>query len=384
MDSLPLRLAISFTLLLGAPACGGGGSTTDPLPLPAPGDSTMPVVDRTVFVSGLNNPWDLVFLPNGELLFTERAGRLALRRTTGTVITVAQIADVVVGGEGGLLGVTIDPDFATNRFVYTCFSSRLSGTPDNRMVRWALSADGTQLGDRRDIVIGLPYANGGRHSGCTPRFGPDGQLWIGTGDVAIGTNPQGLRSLGGKVLRVTRDGAASSDNPVIAGADPRIYTYGHRNVQGIAFQPGTGAAYAIEQGPSFDDEVTKLLKGSNAGWNPVPGYNESVPMTDISKYPTAMRAFYATGTPARGTSGGGFLSGAAWKGWDGALVIGQLSGLRLMVLTFDASGALKTATPLFDNLSTRQRTPRQGPDGSLYVTTDAGSGNGQIWRVTPR
>ena len=370
-------------LAAGVGSCGAAAPTETP-PLPVVTDTTVPSLARTVFVSGLSNPWDLAFLPNGEMLFTERPGLLRLRRTTGTLITVAQPSDVVVGGEGGMMGMTIDPQFAANRYVYTCFSSNAGGSNDQRVVRWTLASDGTSLSARRDIVTGLPHANGGRHSGCRPRFGPDGNLWIGTGDAAVGTNPQDLTSLGGKVLRVTRDGAAASNNPAIAGADPRIYTYGHRNVQGIAFQPGTGAPYGIEQGSSVDDEVNALIAGANGGWNPIPGYNESVPMTDLARYPTAMRPFWSSGSLARGTSGGGFISGTAWKAWNGALVIGQLSGLKLVVLTFKIDGSLKAATPLYGDLNTRLRTPVQGPDGALYVTTDVASGGGEIWRIAPR
>ena len=142
--------------------------------------------------------------------------------------------------------------------------------------------------------------------------------------------------------------------------------------------------FAIEQGSAVDDEVNKLVAGANAGWNPIPGYNESVPMTDFTRYPQAMRPFWSSGTLARGTSGGGFVSGTAWKGWNGALVIGQLSGTRLAVLTFDVTGALKAETLLYQTLGVRLRTPLQGPDGSLYVATDGTNGAGQIWRLTPQ
>jgi aldose sugar dehydrogenase len=373
-------LSLSITVA----ACGGDSSTDPPPVQPVVTDTAAPVLTRTVFASGLSNPWDVAFLSTGDALITERPGRIVLRRATGTLVTIGAPTDVVTGGEGGMLGLAIDPQFAANRYVYTCFSSNAGGATDNRVVRWTLAADALSLTARRDIVTGLPYANGGRHSGCRPRFGTDGYLWIGTGDAAVGTNPQDLRSLGGKVLRVTRDGAAAPDNPPISGADPRIYTYGHRNVQGIAFRPGTGDAFAAEQGPAFDDEVNKLVAGTNAGWNPVPGYNESVSMTDLARYPTAMRAVWSSGSPARGTSGSGFVSGAQWKSWDGALIIGQLSGTRLIVLTFEASGALKAATPLYGELATRLRTPVQGPDGALYVTTDGTSGAGEIWRIVPR
>lgn len=349
-----------------------------------PPDTARPVLDRTVFVSGLSNPWDLAFLPNADMIFTERGGKISLRRTSGVVSTVGQPTDVVASGEGGLLGLAVDPDFASNRFVYTCFSSNRGGTNDNRVVRWTLSADGASLGNRLDIVTGMPWANGGRHSGCRPRFGPDGQLWIGTGDAAVGTNAQNLAGLGGKVLRVTRDGVASAGNPVIAGADARIYTYGHRNVQGIAFHPTSGATYNVEHGPGYDDEVNKLVAGGNAGWNPVPGYNESVPMTDMTKYPTAFRSIYSTGSPAKGSSGGTFIVGTAWKKFNSAFVVTQLVGARMLVLPLNSSGAVTDTIPLYNELNTRLRVPVMGPDGALYVATDVGGGGGQIWRIAPQ
>lgn len=347
----------------------------------ASADSMRPTLVRTVLVNGLSNPWDIAFLPNGEMLITERVGRVRLRRVNGDLVTVAQPTDVVVGGEGGMLGMTIDPDFSTNRFVYTCFSSSKGSSNDNRLVRWTLSADGTSLNARTDIVTGMPWANGGRHSGCRPRFGPDAQLWVGTGDAAVGTNSQNLAVLGGKVLRVTRDGAASVGNPAIAGADARIYTYGHRNVQGIAFHPVSGAAFSVEHGPSFDDEVNKLQAGANAGWNPIPGYNESVSMTNLQLYPTAMHAVYSTGSPAKGSSGGTFITGDNWKAYKNSFAIAQLVGSRMLVLTFSPDGSVKDTIPLFSDLNTRLRVPVMGPDGALYITTDEPSGAGQIWRV---
>lgn len=349
-----------------------------------PGTQDAPTLVRTVYLAGLSTPWDMGFLPNGELLINERGGRVRLRRSDGSITNVAQISDVVVSGEGGLLGLAIDPQFATNRFVYTCFSSNRGGANDNRLVRWELSTDGTSLNNRNDILTGMPWANGGRHSGCRPRFGPDGMLWVGTGDAAVGTNPQNLQSLGGKVLRISRDGSAAPGNPTIAGADARIYSYGHRNVQGIAFHPTSNATYSVEHGPSYDDEVNRLVGGGNAGWNPVPGYNESVLMTDLTRYPAATRAVFSTGSPARGSSGGTFVTGAAWKGYQNAFVVTQLVGARLQLLTFKSDGSVNESPVLFADQNTRLRVPVMGPDGALYVATDVGGSGGQIWRIAPQ
>ena len=367
----------------GASACSSDNAVT-PTPPVVPADTGAPAIDRTVWQSGLNSPWDIAFLPDSTALITERPGTLRARRVGGTLTTVASIGDVMAIGEGGLLGLAVDPAFLTNRYVYTCFSSSLGGANDNRVVRWRLSVDLSQLTDRADIVTGLPRISSGRHSGCRPRFGPDGYLWIGTGDAATGVNPQNVQSLGGKVLRVTRDGADAPGGPLLRNGDARIYSFGHRNVQGIAFHPVSGAAYVVEHGPSYDDEVTKIFSGGNGGWDPVPGYNESVPMTDLSRFPNAMPAAWKSGSPARGTSGATFLRGRAWKGWENALVIAQLVGAKLVVLQLDANGQLARTTDVFADLNTRLRVPVQGPDGAMYIATDVGGGGGAIWRVTPR
>ena len=381
-------IAAAATLVAVSSACSDDAPATSGPPVVTAPDTSAPELERAVFMTGLSNPWDLAFLPNGDLLITERAGRVRVRRANGTVQQVAQISDVVASGEGGLLGLTIDPSFATNRFVYTCFSSNRGGSNDNRIVRWRLSDDGTALESRTDIVTGLPWANGGRHSGCRPRFGPDGLLYVATGDAAVGDNPQRLTSLGGKTLRVTRDGDAAPGNPTITvggvTADRRIFTYGHRNVQGLTFRPSDGAVFSLEHGPSYDDELTRLTAGGNGGWNPVPGYNESVSMTDLARYPDAMRPTWRSGAPARGSSGTTFITGANWRGWNGAIAMAQLIGAKLVVLTLNVDGSIKTETNLFVDERTRLRVPVMGPDGALYIATDVGGGGGAIWRITTR
>lgn len=198
---------------------------------------------------------------------------------------LAAPAHVVRIAESGMLGLAVDPAFAANRYVYTCMSSNRSGTPDNRMVRWTLNTALTGVTARLDIVTGIPLnATSGIHSGCRPRFGPDGNLWIGTGDAANGPLAQSPSSLGGKVLRVTRDGFAPPGN-LGPPFNPRVYNYGHRNVQGLAFR-ADGVGFTTEHGPDFDDELNVIVKG-NYGWDPVPSYNQSVPMTDTAKFPNA-------------------------------------------------------------------------------------------------
>jgi glucose/arabinose dehydrogenase len=339
-----------------------------------------PTITVSVVTGGLDNPWDLAFAPGGDMYFTERVGRINLW-TAGQRRVLATPADVAAAGEGGMMGIAVDPAFATNRRIYTCFRSDAGGQLDVRVVRWQVNAAATGLTGRTDILTGIPTNTTGRHSGCRIRFGPDGFLWVGTGDAATGTNPQSPTSLGGKVLRITTSGAGAPGN---AGAPfrPEIYTYGHRNVQGLAFA-ADGTAYSVEHGPTRDDEVNRLVRGGNYGWDPVPGYNESVPMTDLAKFPNARPALWSSGVPTIAPSGGTILSGSQWAGWNGALATAVLKGQQLRVLGFTPDGLAVEAewTAITDR--GRLRSAVQGTNGRLYIATDAGAGSGAILRVVP-
>jgi glucose/arabinose dehydrogenase len=316
-------------------------------------------------------------------LFTERSGRINIV-FNGQRRVLALPADVRPMGEGGMLGVAVDPHFSTNRRIYTCFRSNASGGIDQRVVRWRINSAVTGLEQRADILTGIP-ATTGRHTGCRPRFGPDGYLWIGTGDSAIGTAPQDRRSLGGKVLRITTSGGGAPGNP--GGTFlPQIYTYGHRNVQGIAFSNG-GKAYSIEHGSDRDDEVNLLVPGGNYGRDPRPpsggtGYDDSQPMTDLAKFPNAQRAVWRSGYPTIAPSGGTFLQGKRWAGWDNTLAVAVLKGQQLRVFAFNGTGrAVEQQWTRITNRG-RLRVAVQGPNGDLFIATDANPG--QIFRVHPK
>lgn len=348
---------------------------------PVGNSSDIPTLQKTVLVSNLSNPWEMAFVSDGTMFFTQRGGTLSVRETNGTVRQVTAISEVVANGEGGLMGLALDPNFASNRYIYMALSSNFSGSTDNRVVRWTINAAYTTLSSRTDIVTGISYSTG-RHSGCRIKFGPDGYLWIGTGDAAIGTAPQSTTVLGGKVLRVDRDGNAAPGN---AGGsfDARIYSYGHRNVQGLMFRPSDGQAFNVEHGTDRDDEVNKLIAGANYGYNPVPGYNESVPMTDTTLYPSAVVATWTSGNPTIAPSGGTFLSGTQWKDWNGYAAVAVLKDRHLMIMQLSSNGTTTLSTQkVLDAEGYRLRSAVQGPDGNLYISTDNGSGD-QIWRVTP-
>jgi len=351
-----------------------------------PAQTGRPSLAVSTVVSNLEKPWDLAFDPTGTMFFTEKNGRINAL-VGGVRRTLADPADSVSTGESGMMGLALDPQFATNRRLYVCTMSNITGGLDTRVLRFTVSPDTTGLTDRADIVTGLPVnANGqtGRHGGCRPRFGPDGSLWIGTGDAATGSTAQNPSSLGGKVLRVTTDGGGAPGNP--GGAlDPRIYTLGHRNVQGLAFRPGSSQVFSVEHGTGRDDEVNRLVPGGNYGWSPgggSGGYDEGFPMTDPSRVPGARVATWSSGSSTIAPSGATFLSGPQWRDWNGALVLAVLKDTQLRVLVLDPDGNSVTGEDVAVTDQGRLRTAVQGPDGSLYVSTDV-SGTGRILRVTP-
>lgn len=370
-----------------------------------------PKLTRTVVMTGLQNPWDIAFTPDGVMLFTEKCRGLSARladgktvRLFGTSGSAVVAPDLFCQGQSGVHGVAVDPDFAKGkRDIYVFMASRLRTPATNRVVRLTLNADATGVSNRTDIIEDIAYknaANGagaaGAHSGGRIRFGPDGFLYVTTGDNHNATLPQDLKRLGGKVLRVNRDGKAAPGNNTPAGGDPRIFTYGHRNVQGITFrpagQPNAGQPFAAEHGPNHSDEVTALVAGGNAGWDPQkrPGLRcpddycgyagdpTTMPMTDTQRFPQAMRPSWVYNGSGRGMGPALFLDGEQWKGWNGRMLVSMMRGQRIAMLELDARG-MAVADATVDLPSTRTRALVQGPDGNLYTAND----DGEIWRVVP-
>ncbi len=367
----------------GNPGAGGGywtvasdgGIFAFPAPLTMAGEPSLAVSE----VAGrLDLPWDLAFTPDGTLLFTEKAGRLSAL-TGGGVRRLATLSDVFTSGESGLMGLAVDPEFTSNRRIYTCHSWTDGSNRDVRVVAWSIDASFTSATRvANPLFAGMPLTTG-RHAGCRPRFGADGFLWVGTGDGTVGTAPQSLSSLGGKVLRVDKNtGAPAPGNPF---AGSRVFSYGHRNVQGLAMRPD-GQVFSVEHGTRRDDEVNLLRPAGNGGWDPTPGYNENAAMTDLAKFPDAMRPVWTSGATSLAPSGASFLTAPGWRSFNGALVLACLRGAQLRLLFLDSVGSLTGERVLLSGRG-RLRTPVQAPDGALYVTTSNGSGTDKILRVTP-
>lgn len=338
-------------------------------------------------LTGLHRPWDAAFTPNGSLIFTERIGRIGLLRS-GRRSELARPGDAVANGEGGMMGLAIDPRFRRNRRIYTCFMSNRGSGIDVRVVRWRVSNDWRRLRRRRDLVTGIPtnpVGQLGRHSGCRLAFGPDGVLWITTGDAAVGRHPQNPRSLGGKVLRINTDGSPARGN-MRRRFLRQIYAYGFRNPQGISFRPGDGKPFIIEHGPACDDEITALFRGANGGWNPaVPGnpfaYNESVPMTDTVRYPKAAPPSWSSGCPTIAPSGGTFIGSQRWGSYQGRLAVAVLKGEHLRIHRIRRNNQSDAGVIILSGRG-RLRTAIRGPGGALYVLTDADPGS--ILKIRPR
>jgi glucose/arabinose dehydrogenase len=357
---------------------------------PAPRASAAPSISVTTVVSGLSLPWDLTWV--GDLLMYDLRGGQVWSKRGGAAprrVTISGFPSIFAQSEGGLLGLVADPAATTNRRFYTCQSVATStgAALDVRVLRWRLTSDTTAVSDGAPVVTGIPLSSG-RHSGCRLRFGTDGYLYVGTGDAAVGTNPQNLASLGGKVLRVGWDGSIPADNPFFGrGGNARyVFNYGHRNVQGLALRPGTNELWTAEHGTDRDDEVNFVAKGDNYGWDPVPGYDESTPMTDLTKFPTATPAMWRSGFPTVATSGATFLTDPRWGAWRGSLAVAKLKGQGVLLMRMNPtpgpSQVVATTTlPQVEGIA-RIRTLMEGPDGALWLTTSNGTDD-RIIRIAP-
>ncbi|MBO4238714.1 PQQ-dependent sugar dehydrogenase [Pseudonocardia alni] len=409
-DPHPARLrragtAAAAVALMVAAGCGAAApAPAEPAPAPPTTDAPAAAGELApvVVAGGFSHVWSVGVLPDGRALVTERDGRLSLLASLdpGTAVTpvAADLGDVFARGEGGLMGLAVHADFATSNRFTTCQTRAENGSPvDVRLVTWTLSADGataTRVAD--PLVGGLPIASGGRHSGCRVAVDDTGALVVGTGDAAMPATPQDLTSLGGKTLRVDpATGGPAAGNPFADAADPAqrlVYTSGHRNVQGVAVEPGTGRVFTAEHGPTRDDEVNLLRPGGNYGWDPSQGgtvttYDESVPMTDRDRFPDAVPAVWASGSPPEALAGAAFLDGDVWGQRNGMLAVAALRGQKLLLMRVGPEGTDGAVSDVeipaaLDGDSGRLRGVYAVPGGPLLVTTSNGDGD-RILRIDP-
>lgn len=384
------------------------------------------------------SPWDMAFLPNNTMFFTEKCKGLSVRLPSGSVNKLVGVGnsngyptvrkDLFCDGQAGVQGVAIDPQFSSNGYVYLFASSKGSnrtyGGYNNIVMRMKVNAALNEVSDVVEIINDLgykplksnhPFGGPGAHNGGRLRFGPDGFLYVTIGDNHNGSGPQSPTEMRGKLLRVDTNGKAAPGNNPPAGFDKRIFAYGFRNPQGIAFRPGTGDVYLSENGPWHSDEVTKVVNGGNGGWDPrdkVNGRGEcpdnycgyspnqmgAVPpaeraafmsMTDLKAYPNALKPAWNNNGLSQGMCGSVWLVGKQWKEWEGRLAVGYAgigihgtpTGNRIDILDVAKDGlSAKREELQWPTFAGRFRHLSLGPDGALYVADEA---SGNIYRVTP-
>jgi glucose/arabinose dehydrogenase len=334
-------------------------------------------------VSGLVHPWSLAFLPGGDLLITERPGRLRVVRLGHLLeVPIAGVPVVAAVGQGGLLDVVLHPDFATNRLL--CLSYNRPDSDSNSTAIICAELVGDRLINSQVIFVAEPKLRGGKHFGCRLVFDVNGNLYATLGDRGVRAQAQDLSRHPGSVIRIDLSGAALADNPFVHqdNAQPEIFTYGNRNPQGLAWQPKTGVLWMHEHGPRGGDELNQVIAGTNYGW-PVISYGKEYWSPNAvgegtHKIGMAQPAHYWI--PSIAPSGMAFYSGNRFPRWQGNLFIGSLKFGELVRLEIDASRVVHEERLLNGEFG-RIRDVRLGPDGLLYLLTD--SRNGHLLRLEP-
>jgi glucose/arabinose dehydrogenase len=351
--------------------------------------------DVVVVAKGLEHPWSVEPLPDGQLLVTERPGRLRLISASGDISDpIAGILPVAAAGQGGLLDVALSPTFATDRTIFWTFSEPRDGGNGTAIARGVLSADRKRVDDVRVIFRVMPTYNGKQHFGSRIAFGPDGMLYASFGersDTPMRPNAQQLDGHLGKVIRIRPDGTVPNDNPFVgrAGYRPEIYTLGHRNTLALIVHPITGELWNNENGPNGGDEINILKPGANYGW-PLVSYGRTYPGPWQSGDRPTHDGFeppVVYWVPAIAVSGMAFYTGDRFPKWKGDVFVGSLrtgeipgTGHLERILFNEKMQELRREA-LLRELRQRIRDVRQGPDGLLYIVTD--EKEGAVLRIEP-
>ncbi len=371
-----MRAAAAFLLVLAQTALAG-----DP---PPTADTSHGSVRVATVAEGLEHPWGVAFLPDGRALVTERPGRLRIVGTDGKLgEPLAGVPAVSATGQGGLLDVQLDPEFAKNRLVYLSYAEPREGGNGTTVARGALGErglDDVQVIFRQDVTI-----DGRHHFGSRLVFDRGGRLFVTLGDRnSERARAQTLDSHIGKVVRIERDGKVPVDNPFVGRADakPEIWSYGHRNMQGAALHPVTGELWTNEHGPRGGDELNRTLAGLNYGW-PKVTYGVEYSGKTISEEATApgIEPPVHYWVPSIATSGLLFYTGSRFPKWQGSAFVGGLASQQLSRLEMDGNRVVREEVLLKGLLNQRVRDVEQGPDGCIYLLTD--EDNGKLLRLEP-
>jgi aldose sugar dehydrogenase len=335
--------------------------------------------------TGLVNPWSLAFLPDGRMLVTERPGRMRLVTPEGQLSPPLRgVPEAFVSGQGGLLDVIIDKSYAQNKTIYFCFAEPTDGGGRTAVARAKLNDRRGRLDEVKIIFRQEGPLSSGNHYGCRIVQANDGNLFVTLGEhFNYRDEAQNLGNHLGKLIRIAPDGSTPADNPFVGRADakPEIWSYGHRNEQGLAINPASGDLWEIEHGPRGGDEVNIIGKGKNYGW-PVIGYGIDYSGERIhdSTFQDGMEQPIKYWVPSIAPSGMTFYTANLFPTWTGSLFTGALAGEMLVRLSLDGNAVIGEEY-LLQNLNERIRDVRQGPDGALWLLTDNSAG--RILRVSP-
>jgi len=332
-------------------------------------------------VTDLEVPWSLAFAPDGRLFVAERPGRVRVIRDGEVQPNPWATIAVRAFGEGGLMGLALHPDFADQPWVYVCYTYADGQLMQNRISRFREVAGAA--GSEEVLLEHIPGAF--MHDGCRLKFGPDGKLYATTGDAGSRQQAQDLGSLAGKILRMNPDGSVPNDNPF--GPASRVYTYGHRNPQGLALHPGTGWLFETEHGPSFEvtvgnyDEVNVIMPGANYGW-PL-----AIGAPHLAEYRDPLLSYPDAAVPPAGAT---FYLSTHIPQWTGNFFFTSLGAQHLQRVVLDTAGNVVAIERLFTGVYGRLRDVVEGPDGALYVSTSNRDGRTQpradddrILRIVP-
>lgn len=336
----------------------------------------------TELATGLSNPWGMAFLPDSSVILTERAGSIRLYSSEqGLSAPLANVPEVVANNQGGMLDIAIDPDFTNNSTIYFCYSKAGDGGSSSSVAKAVLN--GNALENVETIFSAFPRVDNGFHFGCRLAFDNAGYLFVTLGDrYKYMKEAQNTDNHHGKIVRILPNGDVPSDNPFVDGAAPEIFSYGHRNVQGLTVHPTSGDVWAMEHGPKGGDEVNLLEKGANYGW-PVITYGVDYSGDIISDltHKEGMEQPVIQWTPSIAPSGMTFYNGELFKDWQGDLLVGALKFTHLRRIDMQGN----TPGEEFEYLRDRKERVRDvevGPDGAIYLLTD--STEGKLIKLTPK
>jgi glucose/arabinose dehydrogenase len=356
------------------------------LAVPAVADtlkSAMQAFTVDTVAEGLTHPWGLAFLPDGGMLVTERGGTLRIIRDGRLVEgAVAGLPEIRQQGQGGLMGIALHPDFARNRTLYLAFAAEGKGGHSTEVIRGELLHG--RLENVRTIFRAEPKSRGGRHFGSRLVFDRAGRLYISLGDRGEEDYAQGLGDHRGKLVRVLDDGGIPADNPFVGreGARPEIFTYGNRNMQGMALHPETGEIWTHEHGPQGGDEVNIMRAGVNYGWPVITygvNYGLGTKIGEGTEKPGMAQPVYRW-VPSIAPSGMAFYTGDRFPAWKGNLLVGSLKFGLLVRLELDGERVVAEER-LLDGKFGRIRDVVNGPDGFIYLLTD--EPKGRLLRLSP-